>query len=63
MERIREKFENNEILDEFDRQVFDIIEKKVYFGRYDENGNIDLYKLTFQVKVMLIICHWITILR
>ena len=50
MEKIRKTLENNEILDQFDRQVFDIIIKKVYVGGYDEEGNVDPYKLTFVLK-------------
>lgn len=40
----------NEVLQEFDRGIFESIIEKVIVGGYDENGNKDPYKITFIYK-------------
>lgn len=50
MSDLRETLKHEDILDEFDRVVFESIIDKVYVGGYDENGNPDPYKLTFVLK-------------
>lgn len=40
----------NEVLQEFDRGVFESIIEKVIVGGYDEDGNKDPYKITFIYK-------------
>lgn len=50
MEQLRKTLENEDILDEFDRIVFESIVEKVIVGGYDENGNPSPYKLTFVLK-------------
>lgn len=42
--------EENQVLEEFDRSVFESIVEKVIVGEIDENGNKDPYKLTFVYK-------------
>ena len=42
--------EGNEIIEEFDRSIFESIVEKVIVGEIDENGNKDPYKLTFIYK-------------
>lgn len=42
--------EKNQVLEEFDRGVFESIIEKVIVGEIDENGNKDPYKLTFVYK-------------
>ena len=42
--------EKNQVLEEFDRGVFESIIEKVIVGETDENGNKDPYKLTFVYK-------------
>lgn len=42
--------ENNEIMDKFDRYVFESIVEKVIVGEIDNEGNKDPYKLTFVYK-------------
>ena len=46
----RKVLENNEILKDFDRCVFESIVEKVIIGEIDENGNANPYKLTFVYK-------------
>lgn len=41
---------NNEVLEEFDRGIFESIIEKVIVGGYDENGEKDPYKITFIYK-------------
>lgn len=41
---------HNEVLEEFDRGIFESIIEKVIVGGYDENGNKDPYKITFIYK-------------
>ena len=40
----------NEVLEEFDRDIFESIIEKVIVGGYDENGEKDPYKITFIYK-------------
>lgn len=40
----------NEVLQEFDRGIFESIIEKVIVGDYDEDGNKDPYKITFIYK-------------
>ena len=40
----------NEVLQEFDRGIFESIIEKVIVGGYDEEGNKDPYKITFIYK-------------
>ena len=50
MSELRETLEKEDILDEFDRTVFESIIEKVYVGGYEEDGTPDPYKLTFILK-------------
>jgi DNA invertase Pin-like site-specific DNA recombinase len=50
MAQLRKTLENEEILDEFDRIVFESIVEKVVVGGYDDDGNPTPYKLTFVLK-------------
>lgn len=43
----------NEVLEEFDRGIFESIIEKVIIGGYDENGEKDPYKITFIYKTGL----------
>lgn len=50
MSELRETLEKEDILDEFDRTVFESIIEKIYVGGYEEDGTPDPYKLTFILK-------------
>ena len=50
MAELRQTLENEEILDEFDRVVFESIIDRVLVGGYNEDGIPDPYKLTFVLK-------------
>ena len=50
MSDLRETLKQENILDEFDRVVLESIIDKVYVGGYDEEANLDPYKLTFVLK-------------
>ena len=50
MTLLRQTFEQEEALDEFDRIVFESIVEKVIVGGFDEAGNPAPYKLTFVLK-------------
>lgn len=50
MAELRVTLENEEILDEFDRVVFESIIDRVIVGGYNEDGTADPYKLTFVLK-------------
>ncbi|GEM02464.1 hypothetical protein [Halolactibacillus halophilus] len=50
MKEFKKILENNEVLKEFDRFVFESIIEKVIVGETDEDKNIDPYKLTFVYK-------------
>lgn len=46
----KKALEQNQVLEEFDRTVFESIVEKVIVGEIDENGNKNPYKLTFVYK-------------
>lgn len=50
MALLRESLKREEVLDEFDREVFDCIVDRVIVGGYEEDGTPDPYKLTFVLK-------------
>ena len=50
MSELRETLKQEDILDEFDRVVLESIIDRVLVGGYDEEGNLDPYKLTFVLK-------------
>jgi len=50
MAELRLTLENEEILDEFDRVVFESIIDRVLVGGFTEDGTADPYKLTFVLK-------------
>ncbi len=50
MAELRQTLEKEEILDEFDRVVFESIIGRVLVGGYNEDGTVDSYKLTFVLK-------------
>ena len=50
MSALRETLSSEQVLDEFDRVVFESIIEKVLVGGFDEDGNPDPYKLTFVLK-------------
>lgn len=50
MAEFRVTLEQEKILDEFDRVVFESIIDRVIVGGYDEDGTPDPYKLTFVLK-------------
>lgn len=50
MKEFKKILENNEVLKEFDRFVFESIVEKVIVGDIDEEKNVDPYKLTFVYK-------------
>ena len=50
MAELRQTLENEEILDEFDRVVFESIIDRVLVGGYNKDGSPDPYKLTFVLK-------------
>lgn len=50
MSELRLALQKEDVLDEFDRTVFESIVEKVIVGAEDEDGNIDPFKLTFVFK-------------
>lgn len=50
MTEIRKSLQNGDILEEFDRVVFENIVEKVIVGEINDDGTIDPYKLTFVMK-------------
>ena len=50
MKEIRTQLANAEIMDGFDRLVFESIVEKVIVGETAEDGTVDPYKLTFVLK-------------
>ena len=50
MDTIRKQLQSGDILDEFDRLVFESIVDKVIVGEREPDGRIDPYKLTFVLK-------------
>lgn len=53
MKEFKKTLEQNEVLDKFDRYVFESIVEKVIVGGLDENGNVDPAQLTFVYKTGL----------
>lgn len=49
----RNTLKNNQILEEFDRYVFESIIEKVIIGGIDKDGNKDPYMITFIYKTGL----------
>lgn len=52
MEEIRLKIKSANVLDTFDRIVFESIVEKIIIGDISEDGEIDPYKLTFVLRGM-----------
>ena len=50
LKEFKSTLEQNEVLDVFDRHVFESIVEKVIVGGYDEDGNKDPAQLTFVYK-------------
>ncbi len=50
MKEIRQKLAETDVLDEFDRVVFESIVEKIVVGETKEDGTVDPYKLTFVLK-------------
>ena len=46
----RQTLEQNEVLDTFDRHIFESIVEKVIVGGYDSDGNKDPYMIVFVYK-------------
>ena len=47
IEEFKKALSKNQVLEEFDRSVFESIVEKVIIGGYDDEGNKDPYKITF----------------
>ena len=52
LKEFKKTLEQNEVLDKFDRYVFESIVEKVIVGGLDENGNVDPAQLTFVYKTV-----------
>lgn len=52
MKHLRERLSEVDVLDQFDRLVFESIVDKVIVGEVNEDGSTDPYKLTFVLKGM-----------
>ena len=50
MKTIRTKLKDADVLDEFDRVVFESLVEEVIVGEQAEDGIVDPYKLTFVLK-------------
>ena len=50
IESFKKSLSENQVLEEFDRGVFESIVEKVIVGGYDEDGNKDPYRITFIYK-------------
>ena len=50
MASLKKALADGDILDEFDRVVFESIVEKVIVGETNEDGTVDPYKLTFVMK-------------
>ena len=50
MASLKKALADGDILDEFDRVVFESIVDKVIVGETNEDGTVDPYKLTFVMK-------------
>ena len=46
---LKKTLSQNEVLQEFDRGIFESIIEKVIVGGYDEDGNKRSYKITFYI--------------
>lgn len=55
IDTFRKLFENNEILKEFDREIFESVIEKIIVGKIDEDGNNNPYSVTFIFKTGLVI--------
>lgn len=55
IDTFRKLFENNEILKEFDREIFESVIEKIIVGEIDEDGNNNPYSVTFIFKTGLVI--------
>lgn len=53
MASLKKALADGDILDEFDRVVFESIVEKVIVGETNEDGTVDPYKLTFVMKVLM----------
>ena len=53
LKEFKKTLEQNEVIDKFDRYVFESIVEKVIVGGRDENGNVDPAQLTFVYKTGL----------
>ncbi|MGB4607249.1 MAG: recombinase family protein, partial [Sedimentibacter sp.] len=53
IDTFRKLFENNEILKEFDREIFESVIEKIIVGKIDEDGNKNPYSVTFIFKTGL----------
>ena len=52
MKDIRSQLKDADIMDHFDRIVFESIVEKIIVGETNEDGTVDPYKLTFVLKGM-----------
>ncbi len=50
IEQFKKALSENQVLEEFDREVFESIVEKVIIGGVDDEGNKDPYKITFIYK-------------
>lgn len=50
LNEFRKILQKNEVLEEFDRSVFESVIEKVIIGGYDKDGNAVPYKITFIYK-------------
>ena len=50
MEEIKNLLKSHDIINEFDREVFDILVDKVIIGEIDEEGNKNPYVMSFILK-------------
>lgn len=55
IDTFRKLFENNEILKEFDREIFEGVIEKIIVGKTDDDGNKNPYSVTFIFKTGLVI--------
>ncbi len=52
MQEIRSQLTNADVMEQFDRIVFESIVEKIIVGETYEDGTVDPYKLTFVLKGM-----------
>lgn len=50
LKSFRKAFDNNELLEVFDREIFENSIDKVIIGKTDESGNVNPYSVTFVFK-------------